>query len=282
MGKYQKFIIAVLVVSVLIGFGTHMLRLQATVQALKLEKEQLLDENTVLSIDLELARQEAQLGTKPTTNTKQPKFAYLTFDDGPSANTEQILNILRQYDVKATFFVIGSETEYSKHIYQRIVEEGHAIGLHSYNHVYADIYQSETAFMDSMYKLRDLIQATTGVSPDILRFPGGSNTTYATRYGGADLVANLVGRIHSEGMQYFDWNVSSQDATKPVVSAPVIVEATLRGAQGRNQAIVLLHDAPAKKTTVEALPAIIEGLQKQGYAFEVLKRDTPPAHFRLP
>ncbi len=282
MGKYQKLIVAVVVVGILIGAVTHMLKLQSTVMALKAENEQLVDENAVLSIDLELARQEAQLGTKPPATPQQPKFAYLTFDDGPSANTEKILDILKQHDVKATFFVIGSETEYSKHTYQRIVEEGHAIGLHGYDHVYANIYQSEDAFMDSMYKLRDLVEANTGVKPDIMRFPGGSNTTFSTKYGGQGLAAKLAARIHDEGMQYFDWNVSSQDATRPLVDTQVIIDSTLRGAQGRNQAIVLLHDAPAKKTTVEALPAIIEGLKSQGYTFEVLKRDTPPAHFRLP
>lgn len=283
MGKNRKFIIAVLVMGVLIALVTHMFRLQSVVKALRVENEQLVDENSVLSIDLELARQEAQLnGSKPSTQPKQPKFAYLTFDDGPSSNTEQILNILQQHGVKATFFVIGSEREYSKHLYKRIVEEGHSIGMHSYSHEYADIYQSEEAFMESIYKLRDLIKATTGVTPDILRFPGGSNTTFTTKYGGADLAAALVSRIHQEGMQYFDWNVCAQDATKPVVSTKVIINSALRGAQGRNQAIVLLHDAPAKKTTVEALPAIIEGLKVQGYTFEVLKRDTPPAHFRLP
>lgn len=281
MGRYIKFFASILIVTLIIGFGIQMFRLQATVQALATENEQLQDENANLSIDLELARQEAQM-PKPPLNPKQPKFAYLTFDDGPSTNTEQILNILQQYGVKATFFVIGSETEYNKHIYRRIVEEGHAIGLHSYNHEYADVYTSEAAFMESMYKLRDLLEETTGVKSDILRFPGGSNTSFTTRYGGADLAASLVARIHQESMQYFDWNVSSQDATRPVVDKQTIINATLRGAQGRNQAIVLMHDAPAKKTTVEALPAIIEGLQQQGFAFEVLKRDTPPAHFRLP
>lgn len=282
MGKYQKIIVAVLVVGIFFGLGTQIFKLQATVQALIEQNEQLQTENTALTIDLELARQEAQLGEQTPTKPMQPKFAYLTFDDGPSANTEQILNILQEYGVKATFFVIGSETEYGKHLYRRIVEEGHAIGLHSYNHVYADIYKSEEAFMESMYKLRNLIENTTGVRPDILRFPGGSNTSFVTRYGGPDLAASLVARLHREGMQYFDWNVSSLDATKPVVDTKIITEATLRGAQGRNQAIVLMHDAPAKKTTVEALPAIIEGLQAQGYTFEVLKRDTPPVHFRLP
>lgn len=282
MGKYQKIIVAVLVVSIFFGLGTQIFKLQATVQALIEQNEQLQTENAALTIDLELARQEAQLGEQTPTKPMQPKFAYLTFDDGPSANTEQILNILQEYGVKATFFVIGSETEYGKHLYRRIVEEGHAIGLHSYNHVYADIYKSEEAFMESMYKLRNLIENTTGVRPDILRFPGGSNTSFITRYGGPDLAASLVARLHREGMQYFDWNVSSLDATKPVVDTKIITEATLRGAQGRNQAIVLMHDAPAKKTTVEALPAIIEGLQAQGYTFEVLKRDTPPVHFRLP
>lgn len=282
MGKYQKIIVAVLVVGIFFGLGTQIFKLQATVQALIEQNEQLQTENTALTIDLELARQEAQLGEQTPTKPMQPKFAYLTFDDGPSANTEQILNILQEYGVKATFFVIGSETEYGRHLYRRIVEEGHAIGLHSYNHVYADIYKSEEAFMESMYKLRNLIENTTGVRPDILRFPGGSNTSFITRYGGPDLAASLVARLHREGMQYFDWNVSSLDATKPVVDTKIITEATLRGAQGRNQAIVLMHDAPAKKTTVEALPAIIEGLQAQGYTFEVLKRDTPPVHFRLP
>lgn len=274
----------------------HAFWLQATVRALKSENEQLtdantdlnadikslIDENAILTVDLEQAKQDAQVNGNQPSNPKQPKFAYLTFDDGPSANTDQILNVLRDYGVKGTFFVIGSETEYGKHLYKRIVEEGHAIALHSYDHSYANVYQSEEAFMESMYSLRDLIKEVTGVTTDILRFPGGSNTGYAKKYGGAGLARALVNRIHREGMQYFDWNVSSQDATKVLVDTETIIQSTLRGASGRDQAIVLMHDAPAKTTTVEALPAIIEGLQKQGYTFEVLKRDTPPAHFYIP
>ncbi|NLY53214.1 MAG: polysaccharide deacetylase [Firmicutes bacterium] len=279
--KNKNIIITIILACFCIASVAYSFRMHNVVQALKAENQELVDENIALNIDLEQARLDAQV-PPINGNSKQPKFAYLTFDDGPSHNTERILDILKNYGVKATFFVIGTESEYGKHLYRRIVEEGHAIGLHSYNHVYADIYQSEDAFMNSMYKLRDLIEETTGVRPDILRFPGGSNNSFAKKYGGPNLAANLVERIHREGMQYFDWNVSSMDATAPVVSSQVITAASLAGARNRDQAIILMHDAPAKTTTVEALPAIIEGLQAQGFTFEVLKRDTPPAHFRLP
>ena len=263
-----------------IALFAYTLRLNAIVKTLKVENSQLTDANVELNVDLEQTRYrveqlESRLQT-PNSNGSQPKFAYLTFDDGPSANTARILDILQQYNVKATFFVIGDESATGKNLYKRIVEEGHAIGLHCYSHDYSQIYKSEEAFMSNIYKLRDLIRDTTGVTPNILRFPGGSNTGAGAKYGGKGTMARLRQRVHAEGMQFFDWNVSSQDATKPVQSTNVIINSTLRGAKYHDHAIILMHDAPIKKTTVEALPTIIEGLQEQGFRFEVLKVDTPP------
>ena len=100
---------------------------------------------------------------------------YLTFEDGPSDNTGEILDILAQYDVKATFFVVGKEDEESKALYQRIVDEGHTLGMHSYSNKYSQIYQSDEAFEEDFERLRDELHQVTGVNSIYYRFPGGSS-----------------------------------------------------------------------------------------------------------
>ena len=181
---------------------------------------------------------------------------YLTFDDGPSSNTDAILDILKEYQVKATFFVVGKPEETYKSAYQRIVSEGHTIGMHSYSHRYREIYQSTDSFREDLYKLRELIYDRTGVTSTLYRFPGGSSNTVSQ----VDM-KDLISLLDEEGITYFDWNVSSLDATKKKQTVDDIVENVTGNIQSYHTAVVLMHDAADKATTVGALPTVIETLQ---------------------
>lgn len=180
---------------------------------------------------------------------------YLTFDDGPSGNTGAILDILKEYQVKATFFVTGKSEEYTP-LYQRIVEEGHTIGMHSYSHKYREIYQSVDSFREDLYRLQDLIYERCGVVSTIYRFPGGSSNTVSK----VDM-QELIAFLNDEDISYYDWNVSSLDASGRSQSVSDIVENVTGNIRSFHTAIVLMHDANDKTTTVEALPMIIERLQ---------------------
>lgn len=180
---------------------------------------------------------------------------YLTFDDGPSSNTDRILDILKEYDVKATFFVIGNTDERSLNSYRRIVDEGHTLGMHSYSHRYHEIYQSVEAFGADLTKLQELLYAETGVWCRYYRFPGGSSNT-VSRIGMQELIQYLTER----DIVYFDWNVASGDAASETISASRIVSNCLSGLNDKTEAIVLLHDTAEKSTTVSALPQIIESI----------------------
>lgn len=178
---------------------------------------------------------------------------YLTFDDGPSCYTDEILDILNQYNVKATFFVVGKNDEESLKMYQRIVEEGHTLGTHSYSHKYRDIYESVDSYAEDLRKLQELLYETTGVWSRYTRFPGGSSN----RVSSVDM-RELIEYLGEQGITYFDWNISSGDAKSGYVSVQTIVDNVMGDIEKHDTAIVLMHDAADKKTTVEALPIIIE------------------------
>ncbi len=180
---------------------------------------------------------------------------YLTFDDGPSAYTGQILDILDEYEVKATFFVTGTQVENNPDMCREIVKRGHSIGMHSYSHVYSDIYKSKDNFIRDYIKIRDVIAQTTGVTPDIYRFPGGSSNTVSR----TDM-DELCEYIEGEGVRYFDWNISSGDATRSALTPDKITYNCLSSVGNFKNAVILLHDTGTKYTTVQALPGIIEGL----------------------
>lgn len=207
------------------------------------------------------------------------KIAYLTFDDGPSKNTSKILDTLKKYNIKATFFVNGRTDSQSKQLYKRIVDEGHSIGSHIYSHDYSEIYRSKTAFMNSFNKLQNYIKNLTGVKMDILRFPGGSNNTVSYKYGGKGLMKELTKEMRRQGYVYFDWNVDSTDASVALQSKSNIVSSVLNGSKGKKQVVILMHDAAGKTTTPQALPEIIEGLKKQGFQFDRITKTSYAPQF---
>ena len=134
---------------------------------------------------------------------------YLTFDDGPSARTLEILDILKEYNIKATFFILSDEKETSRDIVKRIYDEGHSIGVHSSSHAYEKIYKSVDHFLSDFEICLEYIKDITGEAPNIFRFPGGSVNSY-----NKDICKELTDEMTRRGFTYFDWNVSGEDATK--------------------------------------------------------------------
>ncbi|MBD5519664.1 MAG: polysaccharide deacetylase [Lachnospiraceae bacterium] len=197
---------------------------------------------------------------------------YLTFDDGPSSNTGRILDILAEYNVKATFFVIGKEEEEYQSLYKRIVDEGHTLGMHSYSHKYNEIYQSVDSYAQDMSKLQEFLYDTTGVWCRVCRFPGGSSNTT----GMVDM-HELIDYLDEQDITYYDWNISSGDASGGYISTDTILHNCLANLSKHREAIILMHDASNKNTTVEALPTLIERIQAMDETIIVpITEDTEP------
>lgn len=206
---------------------------------------------------------------------RESKVCYLTFDDGPSlTNTERILDILAEYDIKATFFVINHKGDEFDDIYRRIVREGHTIGIHSYSHDYKNIYASVDAFLKDFNRISSKIEKLTGVKPNIFRFPGGSINTYNT-----NIYIPLAAEMLRRGYVYYDWNVGSGDASYTCVPKSEIYNNVLNGMYESGESIVLMHDSKEKTTTADALPDIIEQLLSEGYEFKKLDNDVKPIVF---
>lgn len=205
---------------------------------------------------------------------RKSKIVYLTFDDGPSQNTLKILKILKRYNAKATFFVTGNDkVEYMKNI----VNAGHTIALHTYSHEYKKIYSSTDAYFNDLYKIHDLVQKNTGVDARIIRFPGGASNTISENYSDG-IMSKLTKMVEDRGFKYFDWNVSSGDATANNVSPSKLLSNVKRESAGVDRCVVLMHDTKAKSTTVEALTDICEYYKSKGYEFSGLSVNTLPCH----
>jgi peptidoglycan/xylan/chitin deacetylase (PgdA/CDA1 family) len=203
--------------------------------------------------------------------------AYLTFDDGPSQRTVEILDILDKHGVKATFFVVGNENGQSADIMRSIAEKGHTIALHSYSHDYSTIYSSVEGFLDDFYKIFSLVKETTGVSARIFRFPGGSINAY-----NAGVYREIISEMLRRGFIFYDWNVSAQDASFPAASKETIVKNVLKGCVGKVRSFILLHDSASQDNTVLALEDIIKGIRDAGIAIEGLTEDVKPLTFAYP
>ncbi|MTI66227.1 MAG: polysaccharide deacetylase [Firmicutes bacterium] len=216
------------------------------------------------------------LKKQPMKNKSNKKIIYLTFDDGPSKNTSKILDILLKYDIKATFFVCGNTTSYGEKIYTRLINEGHKIGNHTFTHNYNYLYSNEENFYKDIKKLENLLLEKIKYKPDIIRFPGGSNTTIVND---KFFMERLTTKMLLEGYQYFDWNIDSLDANKITQEKNIIVNTVLKNVKYKNKSIILFHDSTVKTTTVEALEIIIYKLKKMGYIFEVLSKNSYYVHF---
>lgn len=196
----------------------------------------------------------------------EPYKVYLTFDDGPSENTAAILDTLNRYGVKATFFVMGKEEEEFQAVYKRIADEGHTLGMHSYSNKYSVLYQSEEAFEEDFHALQDYLYEVTGVESKYYRFPGGSSNQISNVP-----MANFIHFLNTEGVVYYDWNVSAGDAASTAYTAEEMIANVTEDVVKYKTSVVLLHDSSDKKTTVEMLGTLIEALQ--GMNAEILPID---------
>lgn len=201
--------------------------------------------------------------------TDWPKKVYLTFDDGPSRNTDDILDILNSYGIKGNFFVVATEQEDLRAMYRRIVEEGHVLGMHSYSHKYNEVYASKEAFINDLSKIQSLIYEETGFMPDIYRFPGGSSNTVSK----LDMSV-FIQVLNDRDITYYDWNVSSRDTASPMPTKEQVVENCLTGIQSYEEVMILMHDLANKTSTVEALPEIIERLLEMGVEIAPIDENT--------
>lgn len=200
---------------------------------------------------------------------------YLTFDDGPGPYTSWLLDILSDYNVKATFFVTGEASNYN-HLIGRAHREGHSIGVHTYSHNYYDIYSSEEAFFNDFNAMQDIIYEQTGSYTQLCRFPGGSSNTVSGFNPG--IMSRLSRALDDMGYRYFDWNVSSGDAGGTTVSSEVS-ENVINGCVGRRASVVLQHDI--KDYSVAAVEDIIIWGLNNGYSFKALDMTSPDAHHGL-
>lgn len=202
-------------------------------------------------------------------NEGDVRKVYLTFDDGPSSNTPEILDILDQYGVKATFFVVGKEDEESRALYSRIVSEGHTLGMHSYTHKYSALYDSVEGFEEDLTKIRNLLYDATGENCALYRFPGGSSNRVSNTP-----MEEFIACLNQQGITYFDWNVSSGDATSQAYTADELVENVLSDVVKYKSSVVLMHDSETKETTVEALASMIEALDSVDARILPIDEDT--------
>lgn len=206
----------------------------------------------------------------PLNEYSNEKIAYLTFDDGPDdRNTPIILDILKNYGIKATFYVCGNMVEAYPEVLKRIYVEGHAIGNHSYNHNYKDLYPDAEKFLMQISKTDEIIKSVIGVRPLIIRTPGGRAGMWTADY---EPMMNACGYVEH------DWNVSVEDATskRPTAQDMIrFVDEQTNTAHRKNASIILLHSNKGKENSAAALPGIIEVLVKKGYKFGVVTPMTP-------
>ena len=203
---------------------------------------------------------------------------YLTFDDGPSVNTAAILDILAEYNVKATFFVIRRDGANNEKLYRRIVDEGHTLGMHSNTHEYSKVYAGEEAFMEDTTSLRDFLYMVTGVESNYYRFPGGSSNKVSS------IPMEVYGKLlHEHGIEYYDWNVSARDAMLPLPDANQVYNNVRYGLSDYDEAIILFHDTASKVSTVQALPRIIEYIQSldNTVILPITETTNPIQHLRV-
>jgi peptidoglycan/xylan/chitin deacetylase (PgdA/CDA1 family) len=196
-------------------------------------------------------------------NGKIRKIAYLTFDDGPSLYQKSILDVLAQHDIKATFFLVGPNVANHKESMKRLVKEGHYPGLHSMTHNYKRLYQ-EGQIAVEMKQVQAIVQEVTGVKANLTRCPYGSMP---------GLTKPLRDQLVADGFKEWDWTIDSLDWKFP--GNPNAVTHAVLSKVSKNVEVILLHE---KEQSLQALPAIIEGLQNKGYDFEVYNEN---AHFSL-
>jgi len=193
------------------------------------------------------------------------KIAFLTFDDGPSQNvTPLILKILENYNIKATFFVLGSLCEKNSSILKDIKDDGHSIGIHSYSHNSDELLKSKDSLFNEIKMTEDVIKQNIGLdfTTRLFRFPGGSFENNKTKY---------INDLNEAGYVSVDWNALTGDSEYSNPKPEILLEKLKLTTMNKDKIIVLMHDSSAKEVTAEILPEVIEYLKSNGYEFAILK-----------
>ncbi len=251
-------------------YSTDISSIQSSINDLTAQKDE-------LESELVYERKMASYKTEPTV--------FLTFDDGTSSNTHKILDILNAEGVKGTFFVVGSQIvnngSVAREAVKRIVDEGHTLAIHCYNHTYSEIYKSKEAYFADFDKVTALLKEITGFEPNIVRLPSGtaSAKSFCGKYSGTtDTYYDIVSELYARGYEVIDWNIDTEDFTT-ATGVNNIVSKAISGAKTRltrayKTAVILMHDTV---DTYKALPEIISQLKGiktsdgKSFRFEMLE-----------
>lgn len=206
------------------------------------------------------------------------KTIYLTFDDGPSYLTEKILDILKEENIPATFFVTSRGIDTYSNVIKRMQEENHTIALHTSTHNYSYIYSSDENYFKDLEEIRNKVYNITGVKSRIIRLPGGSSNTVSKKYS-KGIITRITNRLTENDFYYFDWNIDSLDASGSVSKEVIYNSVTQNIHSGTN--VVLMHDSSTKETTVLALKDIIKYAKDNGYTFAKITKKTPQIHHHI-
>lgn len=219
-----------------------------------------------------VAQRTVTVAAQPRPEINYPRYGtiYLTFDDGPGPYTGQLLDVLKKYGVKATFFVVDTGWD---SMMARIVREGHSIGIHTMTHDYNTIYSSPEAFFEDLYGMQEIICRNTGVSTTLMRFPGGGSNLVSIYNKG--IMTTLTEAVQDAGFQYFDWNVDSMDAGGAKKREDIVKNVT-EYLQKQPVSVVLQHDI--HDYSVDAVEEIILWGLNRGYEFQALNSTSPGFH----
>lgn len=203
------------------------------------------------------------------------KTCYLTFDDGPSPNTALILDILKSYGIKATFFVTATSPKDFMYIKEAYLD-GHAIGLHCFNHDYEYVYKSLKNYIQDLNKIKEVVYKQIGVYPSIIRFPGGSSNQVSKKYN-KGIMKRLVKKVIDLGYQYYDWSSINGDGEN-IKTVQGLVKKAKEEVIGKEDVMFLMHDSGNSENTVKALPKILDYLIDEGFQFELIDEYSPTFH----
>lgn len=227
---------------------------------------------TVMGIVQPTNKTNRDISTSIKNINSEKKIIYLTFDDGPSIITDKVLDILKENNVKATFFIIGNQINGFENVIKRINDDGHSFGLHTYTHKFKRIYSSRDTFIKEMLQCRSEINKLTGVSSNIIRFPGGSSKRLTSAY---------LNKLHSYNFKIYDWNMVTLDGINPKTSSNRLYRDATKDDKDQSSIILLLHCDYMHKNTCKALPDIIKYYKAKGYEFKTISNNTPELYFPI-